>query len=210
MTDDEVFAVLLVVLVFARRKESTVAEEIWGAGWVWPVPTLITTDGQSYDAVVSDGFQTSRATHVGLDIDYRRKSLTDRPEYAPGSRNGTTSYFAPPGTPILAAKDARVWSVAMTPRGWEVVLDHGRPWATFYSHLERAFLEPHANGKTTAGGKITHVKAGDKIGEMGWNPLDRQGFRHLHFEAWYQGGNSKSAKDPTRVMRTWKRETWRP
>ena len=31
------------------------------------------------------------------------------------------------------------------------------------------------------------VKSGDVLGTMGYDPIDPQGLRHLHFEVWYQG-----------------------
>jgi murein DD-endopeptidase MepM/ murein hydrolase activator NlpD len=41
----------------------------------------------------------------------------------------------PPGTLVLAASDGEVWSAGWTPRGYSVVLSHGAPWATYYTHL---------------------------------------------------------------------------
>ena len=139
---------------------------------------------------------------------YRRKSIADRPEYRAGTSDGSTMYFAPPNTPILAAKDGRVWSVQKTPRGWAVVIDHGKPWATFYQHLERVDLEPHAHGKSQSG-IATTVKAGDMIGTMGFDPLDSAKLRHLHFAPWYEGHGDSAVVDPAGEIANWRREQWR-
>lgn len=197
-----------IILIGLMKKTRGIA---WGHGWHWPVPDLVTRDGKKYLATISQEFKP--ATHLGVDIMYRRTSITDRPEFpaAPGAngvRNGSPMYFAPPETPILAARDGRVWSVSKGARGWSVVLDHGKPWATFYTHLERVDLEPHKAGKAIASGQPTNVKAGDMLGTMGGDPLESTHLRHLHFAAWYEGQGDDASVDPAGVIQTWGRSSW--
>jgi len=158
--------------------------------------------GATYRGVVTDGWGTKRGNgiHRGADIMYRRLTRTDRPEYAPGSTAGTPLFFAPQHSLILSARDGTVWSVKVTPRGVAIIIDHGKPWSTFYTHLEYATVTP---------GQV--VRAGDVIGGMGFDPLDKQRLRHLHFEAHY-GGSFESAVDVAAVMEQWKHDqrTWKP
>jgi len=146
---------------------------------------------------------------------YRRRSLTDQAEKFPagikgadGFANADTRFFAPPGTAILAARDARVWFVGRAATGWSIVLDHGKPWATFYAHLQTVDLPLHAMGHRQGGEAAIIVKAGDVLGTMGGNPntdrgkgaVDGSRLRHLHFEAWYKGAGNDAAVDPQREM----------
>jgi len=212
-----VAAIVAGAMLFLRRRGDA---GIWGAGWHWPVPDLLLGDVR-YPAVVS---QELHPGHAGVDIMYRRRSPADRSGDYPagavgpdGGRSGTTMFFAPPGTPILAAREARVWSVQTLPTGIAVVLDHGAPWATFYGHLATCSLEPAQGGHRSDGGAPETVSAGQGIGTMGYNPntnpargaVDGERVRHLHFEAWYKGGNSAASQDPERVMAGWERATWR-
>lgn len=192
----------------------TISVVEWGTGWVWPVPTWNAPDGAVYPAVVS---QELHPGHAGVDVMYRRRTISDRSEFPPGpAGHATTMFFAPPGTPILAAKDARVWSVSKVATGWQIVLDHGKPWATYYAHLDEVAFPPHAAGFKTGTKEVTNIKAGDQLGTMGWNPntatkngaVDAEQIRHLHFECWYKGGNSGYAQDPAPVMNSWERHTW--
>jgi murein DD-endopeptidase MepM/ murein hydrolase activator NlpD len=178
----------------------------WGDGWVWPVPPMrIPKGGVLYDPVISQEFRES--DHNGVDIMYQRKSAHDQPQYAPGSPDGNERFFAPRLVPILAARAGRVWSVSKGARGWAVVLDHSAPFATFYQHLETPALPVHAKGVNTAAGSVTHVKAGDIIGFMGFSPEDPERLRHLHFEVWH-GGAANHAVDPVEAMRKWPRVVW--
>ena len=194
----------------------------WGGGWVWPVPTLVLPDAQ-YPAVVSDGFgpgkrDGGKRAHAGVDVMYKRRTLVDQvAPYPPGTRLGSTRFFAPTGTPILAARDARVWSVKKTPRGIAVVLDHGKPWATFYTHLASTALDEHEDGKRVeraglVGRRRTDpqlVMAGEVIGTMGHDPTGNAP-THLHFECWYKGAGSDAAVDPEKAMARWRRQEWQP
>lgn len=193
-------ALLLATLAFLRRKVE------WGTGWMWPVPTLRTKDGSLYAAVISDGVGSPRGEgriHNGVDIMFRRKSKGDRPEFKPGTSDGTPNYFAPQVT-IHAAKDGVIWSASKTPRGWSVVIDHGKPFASYYTHLVALAIPEHRAGKNVITGKPTRVKAGDVIGLMGFDPMDKQKLRHLHFAVWH-GGTDTAAVDPEEAMRTWPR-----
>lgn len=189
-----------------RKGESPV----WGAGWFWPVPDLITAADGRHPATVSQEFKGT--THPGVDIMFRRATPEDDlPQFIPGEVNRTDGavdatrsgrFIAPRTTPVLAAKSGTVWSVQKTPHGIAVVLDHGKPWATFYQHLATTTLALKAPGVSTV--KVT---AGQVIGTMGHSPLDGEKLRHLHFEAWYKGGPT-AAVDPESDMRTWARSPW--
>jgi murein DD-endopeptidase MepM/ murein hydrolase activator NlpD len=99
--------------------------------------------------------------------------------------------------PVLAVRDAKVWSAGMTPRGYSVVLDHGPPWASYYTHLSEMFVQPTQRGQSGQ-----RVRAGDVIGHVGADPLDGDGLMHLHFELWYRGAR-EAAIDPAPLMATW-------
>lgn len=189
------------VLAFLRRRVE------WGTGWVWPVPDALTHDGRQYEAVVSDGVGTPRGEygpHRGVDIMYRRMSREDRAEYPPGTLNGTTWHFAPPRTPILAAKDGVIWTAGRTPRGYSVVIDHGKPFATYYTHMDSLAVAPHAKGRNARTGKVTAVRAGDVIGYMGRDPSGPK-IRHLHFSVAHGGPVERAAVDPAPDMKNWRR-----
>lgn len=193
------FALLIGALAFLKRTVN------WGTGWMWPVPTLQTKDGARYEAVISDGVGSPRGDqlHRGVDIMYRRKSVNDRPEYKTGS---TRLFFAPPNmVPVVAAKDGVIWSAGKTPRGWSVVIDHGKPFATYYTHMVALAVAPHANGKNTLTGKPTRIKAGDVIGLMGADPMDKSKTVHLHFSVAHNGPPESAAVDPADEMKTWPR-----
>jgi murein DD-endopeptidase MepM/ murein hydrolase activator NlpD len=194
------FLLLLVgVLAFLRRRVE------WGAGWVWPVPTLQTKDGVMYPAVISDGVGSPRGAgvHRGVDIMYKRRSQADRPEFR---AHGTRMFFAPTGmVPILAAHDGTIWSAGQTPRGWTVVLDHGKPFASYYTHMTALAVAPHARGKNTVTGEPTQVRAGDVIGLMGFDPMDKSQTTHLHFSVAHDGPPEQNAVDPADAMATWPR-----
>lgn len=195
------------------------AQPEWGEGWAWPVPDLITADGTRYPATVTQEFRGLQ--HPGVDVMYARRSAHDMPAYPAGEKAkdglttiATAKFFAPSDTPIIAARDAKVWSVLSSPNGIFVVLDHGPPWATMYGHLSSCVLPLMTPEQAK---KTPHtVKAGDVIGVMGAglnvNPakglVDSQHLRHLHFEAWYKGAGPNAAADVAAVIGTWKRSTW--
>lgn len=209
-SDDDMMVIgglALLAMLVGKGRSVNPATIPWGTGWYWPVAPIRFANGETYDPVISNGFDTiypDGTAHAGVDIMFRRKSPADKAaEYRPGSVNGSTMFFAPPGTPIIAARDARVWATAKTSRGLSVVLDHGAPFATFYQHLERVDIEPHANGKPLSGGSPTIVKAGDYIGTMGGDPSKPPHLRHLHFAVWYKGSGDKASVDPAAVIGKW-------
>ena len=208
------------MLVFAFATLASLRRRVdWGTGWMWPVPTLKTADGARYLAVITDGVGSPRGAdlHHGVDIMYARRTPTDRPEYGRkavnGVVNGTPGFFAPRGTPIVAARSGTVWSSGKTPRGGTVVIDHGKPFATYYTHMQLLAFPDHANGRrvnqadATEPGPVTHVNAGDIIGWMGADPMDAGHLRHLHFEVWHNGTTDK-AVDPAPEMPHWSRPSW--
>jgi murein DD-endopeptidase MepM/ murein hydrolase activator NlpD len=219
----------------ASESRATVPASEWGSGWFWPVPDLISHGGARFPAVITQEFKGP--PHRGVDIMIATTSIdlggggggggghTGQPRvrisgFDPNQMNPDKrtrdvhklgTWFAPKGTPILAARDARVYSVEPSVNGIFVVLDHGAPWATQYGHLETTTLE-----KTFRYASKETVRAGDVIGTMGAglnrDPkkglVDAEHLRHLHFEAWFKG-TSKQAVDPARDMKTWERSTWR-
>lgn len=182
----------------------------WGAGWMWPVPDAI-IGGNLYRPVITDGFGSPRPggrLHTGVDVMYRRRTALDQSlRYPPRTPSGSAGAFAPEGTPIVAARAGRVWSAKRTPRGFAVVLDHGTPFETFYQHLDVLVFPEHRHGVNVATGKPTPIKAGDLLGTMGFDPLDPQRLRHLHFAVWLNG-NDDAAIDPKQAMESWTRVPW--
>jgi murein DD-endopeptidase MepM/ murein hydrolase activator NlpD len=161
-------------MVYAMRgvhPGRAVSDGDWGGDWVWPVPT-----GPLGPAVISQEFR--RPGHLGVDIMYRQAGR----------------WVAPAGTQVVAARDGVVWSTERTARGWNVVLDHGPPWATWYQHLE---------GVAVAKGR--RVSAGELLGRMGADPTDPEGLRHLHFATWYKGAGDAASVDPAGAMAAWRR-----
>lgn len=198
MTDDDLALAIIAGAVVLTSGPAKVIS--WGQGWVVPVPRLQFASGD-YGPAISNPFGSA---HAGVDLAWERRNAKDRPEYPAGSTSGTPRYFAPAGVPIFAARDGKVWSVSKTPRGWAVVLDHGAPFATFYQHLaSTAFPEGVARGRPPIA-----VKAGDVIGTMGADPIDPEGFRHLHFAVWYKGAGDSASIDPARSMPSWRVLPW--
>lgn len=180
----------------------------WGdpSAWTWPVPDLVTGGAVPawYAATQSQEFR--RPSHLGVDIMYRRVPGDNTARWA--QDHGDAHWFAPATTPILAARDGVVWSVDRSQRGIEVVIDHGRPFATYYQHLAATSLPIGTKGGVTPSGNALHVRAGEQIGVMGYDPTDPEGLRHLHFAVWH-GGDNTSSVDPERAMRSWRRQSWR-
>lgn len=203
------------LIAMSKSGNAAVASAVeWGDGWHMPVLDWQAPDGRMYPAVVS---QEMHPGHAGVDIMYQRTRVGDRPEFAPGpAGHATTMFFAPPGTPIVAARDARIWSIDKAATGYQVVLDHGKPWATYYAHLETIDFSEHVSGYVKGTKNVTNIVAGQRLGTMGWNPntvaskgaVDAQLIRHLHFECWYKGGGSQFAQNPQAVMAGWERASW--
>lgn len=173
MTDGQWIVISVLLLAWQSRRTN------FGAGWVWPVPDISGGDA----ALISNGFTSA---HLGSDIMYR---------------DGAGVFYAPVGTPILAAHAGVVRLRGRGNRGWYVVIDDSvGPWATYYAHLDE--LAPWL----VVGASVA---AGQSIGVMGVDPMDAQGVRHLHFELWRDGQRS-SAVDPSSVLQRARRESWTP
>lgn len=208
-SDDELWLLLAAGALLVLTRDSTP----WGDPtlWHWPVPDLLSGQGvavEYHPAVVSQEFR--RPSHLGVDVMFKRLQLAsglDMGEYKPGTHDGSDVFFAPQHVPVLAARDGVVWSVDTSARGIEVVLDHGKPFATYYQHLATTILPPMFKGKGRDG-SVIRVRAGDVIGTMGYDPTDPEGLRHLHFAVWLNGDNDSSV-DPEHSMRSWRRSTWR-
>lgn len=186
------------VLVLTRKRVE------WGDGWVWPLAS-VRVRGNLYRPAVTDGFTSRRGArlHAGLDIAFLRRNAGDLVDlFPPGTPGGGRSWFSPEHVPVLAARAGRVWSVEKQPRGWAVVLDHSKPFATFYTHLETPSLALHQKGVNVNTGQPTYVKAGDVLGFMGYDPTDPERVRHLHFAVWHEGTDDQSV-DPSDAMKAW-------
>lgn len=207
--DDALLLLALGALVVMGAGDNAIPDP---SGWWWPVPDLLAPGDPPrpsvvyYPATVSQEFR--KPDHVGVDIMYRRDGIRDMPQY-PRGHDGSVTFFAPPGTPVYAARDGTVWSAGMSPRGISVVLDHGRPFATFYQHLADTVFPMGTHDGRDPTGKVITVKGGDLIGHMGYDPIDPEGLRHLHFAVWKDGAGDSASVDPTRSMRNWKRTAWR-
>jgi murein DD-endopeptidase MepM/ murein hydrolase activator NlpD len=160
--------------------------------WGWPVPRW-----QDRAPVISDGFRKPRRDHNGVDIMFAR--LAGDP-FRVGSPNGTKSFVMPDSWMAIAASDGYLWSAERTSRGFAVVLDH-RGVATFYTHLEALFVpEIKPPSQREQGAKDIWIKAGQPLGVIGADPLDKEGIKHLHFELW-RGVND--AIDPAPFLTGW-------
>lgn len=146
---------------------------------IFPVPRL---SGRL--PVISDGFATlrtkpdgSQAIHGGIDIDYRALP-TDPPFGTPHVR--TKGFFMPSGVPFLAIDDGVVTVAGMFSFGGGIQIRHTsgplKGATTFYAHASRVDVVP---GQA--------VKAGQKLGIIGFDPRGGQGFNHLHLELWPDG-----------------------
>ncbi len=165
--------------------------------WVWPLPRW-----QGRAPVISDGWGSPRETetrgtggaHRGVDLMYRRRSLRELTDVFPPAAPHSLWHFMPPGTLVLAAADGEVWSAGDTPRGQSIVLSHGAPWATYYTHMLLLHVAPSRRGSSTQ-----RVRAGQPLGVVGADAKDKHGIGHLHFEIWF-GGNGAAAIDPAPLL----------
>jgi hypothetical protein len=144
--------------------------------------------------------------HAGCDIMYARRTLADMTDRCPPNGPlGSKWHFIPEPfstgqkkTPVFAIADAVVWNSSDSARGWNTVLDHGKPWASYYQHMVDSTLPPISGGK---GGR--RVRQGDIIGYVSGNPVQRPALKHLHFEIWKHGG-SEAAIDPEPLLIRWR------
>jgi murein DD-endopeptidase MepM/ murein hydrolase activator NlpD len=164
--------------------------------WLWPVLRW-----QGRAPVISDGFGSPRGggKHQGVDVMFTRIA-TD--PYPAGTANGTKQFVMPEAWVAIAASDGVLWSADKSPRGWQVVVDHGSV-ATYYQHLSALFVPTAtAPAKGTPRDKLIPIKAGQPIGVVGADPMEQgRGVKHLHFEVWV--GGPSNAVDPAPVMKSW-------
>ena len=194
--DSWVAVSVLAGILLAMRDSKSIA---WGSNWVWPIPEIHLLGGLVYPPVISQEWRASGSPHYGVDLMYER---------APGRR----SFFVPDvDVPVLAANGGTLWSVERTPRGWAVVIDHGKPFATFYQHLREVDPVIAAGAQGVHHGKWGPpmvIASGQRLGVMGADPLDAAHVRHLHFAVWYQGAGDSASVDPSTEMSKWGRVAW--
>lgn len=160
--------------------------------WVWPVQAW-----KGRAPVISDGFDSPRPglpRHGGVDLMFRRLPSDS---FKDGTPNGSKLHVMPDGVGVLAAADGVVWSAMMTSHGHAVVIDHAPlKIATFYTHLDQLDV-----ALTARAGTQQRVRAGQRIGTVGFSPLDPQKLKHLHFELWL--GGPTDGVDPAPLLKTW-------
>lgn len=186
MIDDEAIVMVGLILLAMKSNTNRIA---WGDGWAWPIPAIDLTR-ETLEPVISQEFRPGGARpHYGVDLMYRRAG----------------TFFVPAlPVPVVAARDGVLWSIALSPRGWSVVIDHGPPFATYYQHLESIA------DRLREAPRGTPIARGEPLGVMGTDPLDSGHVRHLHFAIWYQGHGDVASVDPGRAMPRWQRPHWRP
>lgn len=95
-------------------------------------------------------------------------------EYRPPTHMGVDiavpGHYSDANAVVLAVADGKVVHASKGARGWGVLLDHG-DFASGYLHL--------ADVDTSVG---TTVKAGQRLGRMGADPLDAARIVHLHLQ----------------------------
>jgi hypothetical protein len=130
--------------------------------------------------------------HNGLDIMFRRRPGGADQMWPKGTSGtgdarrsyGTDRWFFPDAIYACAMRDGTVFSTGKGGHGRFLVLDHGKPFATFYTHLSSMIV--------TKGERVTR---GQPLGVIGYSTIDAARLMHLHCEIWYRGG-SKSHVDP--------------
>lgn len=164
--------------------------------WLWPVLRW-----QGRAPVISDGFGSPRdgRKHQGVDLMFTRIASDPFPV---GTANGTKQFVMPEAWVAIAASDGYLWQADKSPRGWQVVVDHGSV-ATYYQHLSALFVPTAAPpAKGTPRDRLIPIKAGQPIGVIGADPTEQgRGVKHLHFELWV--GGPSNAVDPAPVMKSW-------
>lgn len=141
--------------------------------------------------------------HHGVDIMYRRKpggpdtmwpsGITRMNGAAKSYGSASGRWFMPDAIAACAVADGTIWECTRSPRGIQIVIDHGKPFASYYQHLSSVQFPLGI----TKGAQSIKVKAGQPLGIVGYDPsgLDRQYLMHLHFEIWYRG-NGTAHVDP--------------
>ncbi|HEY4240757.1 MAG TPA: M23 family metallopeptidase [Kofleriaceae bacterium] len=166
--------------------------------WICPLPTYGGRGGRA--PVISNPYKLP--AHHGTDLMYARvASDAAHPELRAGGPNGTANFVIPEGARAIAAADGVLWSAAQTPRGWTVVLDHSKTAriATYYTHLS-TLLVPHLSRANPPASPI-EIRAGQPLGLVGADPMDREHVRHLHFEIW--SPDHDHPLDPGEYLKGW-------
>lgn len=192
----------------------------------------------TFAPVISDGFRKSRADHNGVDMMYKRRmSFTDATQagwrdyllkglltkvrktwdakrYPPPE--GSEWFFCPKTTPIRPFAAGRLWHASASPRGLQVLVDHGE-FVTYYQHLSQLNVPLAQNGKLTADVPGGAFKKGDVfpvglstiLGRAGADPLGgKLSPVHLHFECWRyvrgagEGNQVRAYLDPEVALQT--------
>lgn len=204
--DGAAVVVVLILLAAAGSRRPVVAD--WTAGaapadWTWPLPVLL--QRQVAGAVVRREPEISQEfrapDHLGVDLMYR--GIADPARFG----KIVAAWEVPDATPVLAARSGTLWSVQRTARGWSVVLDHGKPWATFYQHMSSINDDIAKGGQGVRKEAPMKIEAGRQLGIVGFDPTDAARVRHLHFAAWYQGVGDAASVDPGEAMKTWRKVT---
>lgn len=174
------------------------------ATWVFPVPDLGDRRPEVSDGWASTRTTTSKKTnvtvrrlHLGVDIMFRRRVRGELAEvYRPGTRHGTEHYFVPDMVPALAASAGIVLFARWTGVGFTVKVFHPEGWTTYYTHLSALSV---AEGQA--------VVAGQPVGIIGFNPIDRRKVMHLHFELWRGRDDRDGATNPAPYLDAWERRS---
>ena len=200
MSDGLIIALALALVVLGRRRNEPSGE--WPSGWTWPVPDLV-VKGVRWPSEISQEYRDT-ATHAHLGVDIMFRSPSPPPTYS--VPNGVE-------VPIVAARAGTLWSVSLSPRGWQVVIDHGPPWATYYQHLssiDPVLVAASAAGQTGEARSAAPLQlaAGQRLGVMGYDPLDGNRVVHLHFAVWYGGAGDSASIDPRKAMSKWPKQTF--
>lgn len=172
--DDWMIIALAVALLARRGGRATEKTQPALVGMVWPMEVLSSGDRP----VITQEYRGAQdpSPHLGVDLMYR---------------DASGRAYVPDDASVVAAADGVVWSAARAPRGWTVVIDHGKPYATFYTHMSSVNV---AKGQ--------RIAAGGKIGVVGADPLDAARVTHLHFAVWRGGAGDAAAVDPAPLLRS--------
>lgn len=133
--------------------------------------------------------------HEGVDIMFRRIP-TDALEF-PIGKSSSKNYVCPADeVGVVAVADGTLVRAGKMENGHYAVIDHGGGIHTLYLHMSRLFV-PFTK---TADAKHANVRAGERIGLVGFSPLDGQRLPHLHFEVW-KGGDASKHVDPAPFLK---------
>ena len=129
--------------------------------WIWPV---------------------ARASYNYMSSSYGWRTLNGRREF-----HYAIDIAAPRGTPVLAAKSGVIKSAkwVTTGGGWQVVIDHGGTYYTYYNHLNSRPI-------VSAGQSVSQGQVVGYVGDSGY------AFgTHLDFKIYYNG----KAQDPAQYVK---------